>query len=104
MPFYVTILVVMDSNFLKFKGLEQGFEIFAHWQHIHRSDVEQQMEIVYCFVKFVKCKLLQGCLDGSELKVYVGTTGVEAGTSTKRYSTGSGLASLDTSLPYESFS
>ncbi|KAH1016289.1 hypothetical protein HUJ04_007534 [Dendroctonus ponderosae] len=59
MPFYVTILVVMDSNFLKFKGLEQGFEIFAHWQHIHRSDVEQQMEIVYCFVKFVKCKLLQ---------------------------------------------
>jgi len=41
----------------------------------------------------------KGCLEGSGLKVYVGVTGVEAGTSTKRYSTGNGLASRETSLP-----
>lgn len=44
------------------------------------------------------------CLVTSVFNVYWGFKGVEAGTSTRRYSTGRGLARRDTSFPYVSFS
>jgi len=37
-------------------------------------------------------------------KVNCGVSGVDAGTSTNKYSTGKGLANLVTSFPYVSFS
>lgn len=39
-----------------------------------------------------------------DVNVFSGVRGVEAGTSNNKYSTGSGRANLDTSLPYPSFS
>jgi len=45
-----------------------------------------------------------GVMLSSVKKVNWGVSGVDAGTSTNRYSTGKGLANLVTSFPYVSFS